>query len=156
MRGKLVMAVAATVALAGCGSTKTITQTNTVLETKTVTVAKHTPSRTRTVTVTRTVTAPAATPVAASSSSASTSSSGSGYHGNGIESLGTITVHAPSKLDWTCNGCATFTVTSGLSGDNAIAISSTSASGSSSVDPGTYPDVQVISTGDWAFRIVPG
>ena len=151
MRGKPVMAATVAIIVAGCGATKTVTQTTTVTQTQTVTrtVVKHEPAPpTKTVTVTDTTTTPA--PTAAASGGAGP------YQGNGIKNVGTITVGSPSTIQWACQGCATFTLTSGYNGTSAISISSTAGSGTSAVDPGTYNDVQVISNGNWAFRIVSG
>jgi hypothetical protein len=74
--------------------------------------------------------------------------------GNGTKNLGTITVGHPTIVEWTRSGCAAFAFTSGLSGTHVIDIGSTDAAGYSVVDPGTYPDGQVISNGDWTITFV--
>src|SRR6202035_412881 len=75
------------------------------------------------------------------------------YAGNGTKEIGTVTVTAPATIHWTCSRCAFFSLTSMPSGTSFIAISSTRASGTSAVDPGTYQAVRVISNGDWTVRI---
>lgn len=76
------------------------------------------------------------------------------YSGNGTKTIGTITITRPSIIEWSCPGCAAFALTSHLSGTTAIAIGSNAHSGTSSIDPGSYADAQVVSNGDWTIRIV--
>lgn len=118
--------------LAGCGgSTQTVTQ------------VAQTVTATETVTQTSSPAAPAAP-------------RGHSFSGNGTEELGTVTVHAPSTITWHCDGCAAFALTSHVTGTEAINVGSSASGGTSHVDPGTYPDTQVISNGSWSVVISPG
>jgi hypothetical protein len=103
---------------------------------------------TRTVTVTTIIQAapaPAATTAVAQSPGS--------FSGNGTKSLGTITIDRPSIIEWRSSG-PSFALTSGVSGTTAIAVSSTSSSGTSAIGPGAYPNAQVISAANWTIRIV--
>lgn len=92
-------------------------------------------------------------------SSTTASASGQSFSGNGTLNLGTISVSQSSKLTWTCNQCAGaggFSVVSSAdpNGD-IIDISSNANSGSSVVDPGSYPETDVITNGSWTIHIAP-
>lgn len=131
----------------GCAAnTKTLVVTQTVLQTRTV--EKRAPMRT--ITVTRTATSSPRTSAASPPPGV--------YSGQGTKNVGTITVSAPSTLQWVCDGCGAFSVTSNIdpNASTVIAVSSQASKGTTAVDPGTYNDVQVISDGSWAFRITPG
>ena len=66
-----------------------------------------------------------------------------------------------SEHDRSCPSCvapAGFGVVSGIDASNDQAISTTTTgqtSGQTSVDPGTYPDVQVFTEGSWTMTITP-
>lgn len=151
MKGRGIAALAL-VALAGCGSTTyvTRTQTETQTETQTQTVVHRAPApppRIVTRTVTRVTTAPTPTPAAAGR-----------WSGNGEENVGTIHVASPSTLHWSCSGdCSIFSIDNSYNDDNQLTVNSANDehSGQTSVDPGTYTDVKVISTGTWVFTIQP-
>lgn len=72
------------------------------------------------------------------------------YTGNGTENLGTIHIPHSGLIEWQCS-CPAFALISGLSGTQTIAISSTTSTGQSAVDAGSYPDVRVLTTGDWTI-----
>lgn len=86
------------------------------------------------------------------------------FTGNGTENLGTINVPVASTLHWSCPGCAVFSITGQTSSyAQTIAVdSSSSTSGSSAVEPGTYHGVEVISDegvsggSGWTVTISPG
>jgi hypothetical protein len=105
---------------------------------------------------TRTVTETATVVIRTSAAAAAAAPAGpaQSYAGNGTKTIGTITIRKASTIEWACSGCATFAFTSHVSGTQAIVVSSTASSGTSAVDPGSYPDAQVISNGNWTIRIV--
>lgn len=76
------------------------------------------------------------------------------FSGNGVKSLGTITVPADSNLNWTNDG-ELFSVFGGLGSANYIAINSQARNGSSAVSKGTYRNVQVNALGNWTITIIP-
>jgi hypothetical protein len=85
------------------------------------------------------------------------------YKGNGVQSLGTITVSAPSTLRWSCPECSIFAVTGTSGSGSAIVIDSQHhSSGESAVEPGTYHSVDVQAyaeggaAGDWTITIASG
>jgi hypothetical protein len=136
VRRRPMVAVAAVLVLAGCSQA---TVTDTVTET-----------------VTRTATqSPTASQPPATTSQPATQATQT-FSGNGTKEIGSITVSQPSSIQWTCSRCAAFAFTSGLSGTQAIDVGSNASSGTSAVDPGTYPDARVISNGDWTIRITSG
>lgn len=145
MRPTLITTAAASVALAlaACGATTTTT----VTRVQTVTVAGQ-PSHARTH---RTAPKPAA-PTTPAASAPSTETSG-----NGTKNLGTLNVRTASTIHWTCSGCSTFAMAGLAGGDTSdIAINSSASSGTSAVAPGSYANVQLIATGNWTVKIVPG
>lgn len=79
------------------------------------------------------------------------------FSGNGSQNLGPITVPVNSYLIWACSGCnGQFGVVSGVnSAINAISLNSSAGSGQDYVDAGTYPDVQVFTTGTWQISFIP-
>jgi hypothetical protein len=81
---------------------------------------------------------------------------GLSFSGNGEQNLGPITVPVNSYLVWSCSGCdGQFGLASGLDGAlSNISVESSAGSGTDYVDAGTYPDVQVFTTGDWAISFV--
>lgn len=148
MRGKLLAATVAAVALTGCGaSTKTVT--NYQSTTLTVTSTVPTPP-TKTVTVTSTASQTAAT-APATSSSTSASGSGQSYSGNGGKNLGTITVANDSTVNWSNDGDL-FQILDG----GAFVINSQAHSGTSALPAGTYHNVIVNAAGNWTMNITPG
>lgn len=83
------------------------------------------------------------------------------FSGNGVKSLGTITVATPSTLEWSCSSCHLFSVT-GLAEGAAIAVDSQDhTSGTTAVEPGTYHSVDVQAfgeagaAGEWSVTITP-
>lgn len=111
----------------------------------------------------QTVTAPAQTVTTTdtvmdtgAASTAAPAHRGHSFTGNGTEELGTITARVPSTITWHCEGCAAFAFTSHLSGTEAINVGSSASSGTSHLDPGVYPDAQVIANGSWSIVISPG
>jgi hypothetical protein len=84
------------------------------------------------------------------------------FRGNGIQSLGKITVAVPSTLHWSCTECSIFSVT-GSSGTGAVIAldSQKHSSGVDAVEPGTYHSVDVQAyaeggaAGDWTITITP-
>lgn len=87
-------------------------------------------------------------------SPASSASEGS-YSGNGIRNLGTVRVASQSTLQWSCQ-CQSISIISAVPMDGShppIAVTSRTTSGSSSVDAGTYNDVQVLSDGTWQLTL---
>lgn len=148
----------ATLELAGCGSTKVVTTTETTTQTTTETTTQI---ETTTQTIARSPAPPAPKPKPAesttttSTATAASTASAQSFSGNGTKSLGTIRVTSPSVIQWTCSGCAEFAFISEAIGTHVINVGSKAASGTSSLDPGTYPDAQVISDGSWTIRIAP-
>lgn len=140
-----------TVVVAGCGATKYVTTTHVSSTTQTRTVV-HTVTDTRTTRITATV---AATDASSSTSTPTSASGVQKFSGNGTEQIGTVVITAPSEIEWACVGCSAFSLTSGLSGTTAIAVGSQAGHGTSAIETGTYPQLQVISNGYWAIRIVP-
>lgn len=128
--------------------TKTVRSTATVVhvdvETQTATVVKHGPAPpAKTVTAIHTVTAP---PTASAS-----------FSGVGEKSVGTVNVHAPSTLHWSCSGgCEIFAIDNDPGDDSEISLDSNGSGGTTALDPGVYHDVKVLTSGSWTFRIVPG
>jgi hypothetical protein len=79
------------------------------------------------------------------------------FSGNGSQNLGPIAVPVNSYLVWACDGCeGQFSVVSGVSSAlNDISLQSSLGSGKDYVDAGTYPDVQIFTTGTWAISFAP-
>jgi hypothetical protein len=86
------------------------------------------------------------------------------FTGSGTENLGTINVPVASTLHWSCPGCSVFSITGQTSSySQTIAVdSSSSTSGVTAVEPGTYHSVSVISDegasggSGWTITISPG
>ena len=71
------------------------------------------------------------------------------YSGNGGKDLGTITVSSSSTLHWTNDGALIQIDDDG----HGIAVNSEAHSGTTAVEPGTYENVHVNASGDWAITI---
>jgi hypothetical protein len=85
------------------------------------------------------------------------------FHGNGVESLGRITVAVASTLHWSCPECSIFSITASSEGSAVIALDSQKhSSGVTAVEPGTYHSVDVqayeekLGGVEWTFTITPG
>jgi hypothetical protein len=154
--GVLGLLVGAGIGASGKSSTKTVTNEGT---TTTVQVAQTAPRTVTHIVVhnhTHTVTQAAPAEPSEPSSAEASEGGGHSYSGDGIKSLGTLTVSQPSTLHWHTSG-ASFTMTGATSGyDHTIAVSSKASSGESAVEPGTYREVEVIGDGEWSLTIDPG
>jgi hypothetical protein len=130
----------------GLQSTETVVHprsTNTVLRSRTETA---TGTGTNAGTSTQTATAQGGATAAVPASPGSVS-----YSGNGGENLGTITVSSSSTLRWTNDGALIQINDDG----HGIAVNSEAQSGTTAVEPGTYKNVRVNASGDWAITIKP-
>jgi hypothetical protein len=135
------------VALAGCGgAAETKTTTNWVTLTESRTVIETVTAHQRASTITKTASPPGAAPAP---------SAANAFSGSGQKSVGTINVPHDSTLTWTCSGeCSTFAIANAPSDPNQIALDTSGQhGGTTAVSAGTYHQVQVISGGDWTFRI---
>jgi uncharacterized membrane protein YgcG len=150
--------VGGAIGAAGNGSTKTVTTEGTARTVQSGQAPTHTVTVTHLVVRnhTRIVTAPASAPASESSGEGSSGGGGKSYSGDGIKSIGTVTVSQPSTLRWHASG-GVFGVTGATSGyEHTIAIDSKASSGESAVEPGTYHEVGVTGAGEWSFTISPG
>jgi hypothetical protein len=84
------------------------------------------------------------------------------FRGNGVESLGKITVATPSTLHWSCSGCTIFSVTGSAEGAAIVIDSQKHSAGVTAVEPGAYHSVDVQAygeagvAGEWTITITPG
>lgn len=128
-------------AIAGLSvGTNTTTEVSAVTETQRETVAKVT-------TVHDTTTAPAPGPGQGGAAPGV-------YSGDGEKNLGTIKVPVESVLSWHGGG-GTFSIINDPGDPHTIDVASTGTSGSTTVAPGTYHDVDVLALGRWSFTLTP-
>ena len=145
-------------AVAACGATKyvttTATQTTSTTVTSTTTHTKVRVKRGPPITTTETTT----NTITASSPAYQPSSSGQSFSGADSENMGTIHVHQPSELYWSCAGCASSNfIVNNSDASLTITVNSLNAtSGKTYLDAGTYHDVTVEGSGPWTVSIHPG
>jgi hypothetical protein len=118
---------------------QTVTHTVTVVHPK---VVVHT----RTVTVTSAAKTPPAVTPGGNGESEETRS----FTGSGSKTIGTLTLSRRSALEWTSDGQSLQ-----VSATESVLVNSGAHSGTTSLEPGTYRNVQVNADGNWTIKIVP-
>ncbi len=154
--GVVGLLVGAGIGASGKGTTKTVTNEAAASQQAKVPAETVTVNHTRTVVHLHTHTVTAASEPSEPSAESSSAGGGKTYSGNGSKSLGTVEVSQPSTIHWHAAG--------GLFGmdgctdpcEHTIGISSQASSGESAVEPGTYKEVSVASSGEWSISISPG
>jgi hypothetical protein len=110
----------------------------------------HTVTRTVTQTVVRTTAEPTHTIGHALGSPATT------FSGNGPKHIGALVVPRVSAIVWHASGGYLFIGNVSESGNGSLLeFSEKGHSGKTSIAPGTYPNLEVIASGEWGFALTP-
>jgi hypothetical protein len=150
--------VGAGVGIAANVRTKTVTAQNATTTVATAQAPVHTATRAEshagTRTVTQTVTQTVARTTPEPSHTVASASSPTTFSGNGPKHIGTIVTPHVTAIHWHASGGYLYIANVPESVDH-LEFSEKGTSGTTAIAKGTYPNLEVIATGEWGFTLAP-